>query len=147
MAVGPTRLQLMHLSVLRDFIDLEFRSLDPARQPPEVSLPPCQNGARADDGFASLLSSTRAGPCSPLSLERPHAQTAGVLPFPYRLERVVDDLILICYLVGNDFLPNLPTLYIPNGGLPAVFEAYKRTLPTLGAGDTAVGGPGARASG
>ena len=58
-------------------------------------------------------------------------QTAGVLPFPYRLERIVDDLILISYLVGNDFLPNLPTLYIPNGGLPAVFGAYKRILPTL----------------
>jgi len=33
---GPTRMQLMHLSVLRDYLDLEFRSLDRERQPPGV---------------------------------------------------------------------------------------------------------------
>jgi len=59
------------------------------------------------------------------------AQTPGVLPFPYRLDAIIDDLILVFYIVGNDFLPNLPTLYIPSGGLTAVFEAYKRTLPQL----------------
>lgn len=59
------------------------------------------------------------------------AQTPGVLPFPYRLDAIIDDLILVFYIVGNDFLPNLPTLYIPSGGLTAVFEAYKRTLPKL----------------
>ena len=36
-AAGPARLQLMHLSILRDFLDLEFRSLDSTRQPPQVS--------------------------------------------------------------------------------------------------------------
>jgi 5'-3' exoribonuclease 1 len=36
----------------------------------------------------------------------------GCLPFEYDLERVVDDLVLFCMLVGNDFLPPLPTMDI-----------------------------------
>jgi 5'-3' exoribonuclease 2 len=31
------------------------------------------------------------------------------LSFPYSLERVIDDFIIICFLAGNDFLPRLPS--------------------------------------
>ena len=32
-------------------------------------------------------------------------QGAGALPFGFDLERVVDDFVLFCMLIGNDFLP------------------------------------------
>lgn len=40
---------------------------------------------------------------------------ADGLPFAYDLERVVDDFVLFCMLVGNDFLPPLPTVDINEG--------------------------------
>ena len=54
------------------------------------------------------------------------------LPFPYNLERVIDDFILLAVFVGNDFLPNLPDLHIHENGLERLFEVYKNVLPGLG---------------
>jgi 5'-3' exoribonuclease 1 len=34
--------------------------------------------------------------------------------FKFDIERVIDDFILICFLCGNDFLPNSPSLDISN---------------------------------
>ena len=59
--------QLLHISILRDYFELEFSSLKP------------------------------------------------ILGNGWNLERLVDDFVLLCYLVGNDFLPNLPGLDIATG--------------------------------
>ncbi|KAJ3715996.1 exonuclease II [Lentinula raphanica] len=74
---------LLHLSLFREYLDLEFNSL------------------------------------------------ATQLPFPYSLERIIDDFILLAVFVGNDFLPNLPDLHIHENGLEKLFEVYKKVLPTL----------------
>ncbi|KAF8195285.1 XRN 5'-3' exonuclease N-terminus-domain-containing protein [Mycena galopus ATCC 62051] len=74
---------LLHLSLMREYLDLEFRDIAP------------------------------------------------VLAFPYSLERVIDDFILLAVFVGNDFLPNLPDLHIHENGLERLFEVYKRVLPGL----------------
>lgn len=54
------------------------------------------------------------------------------LPFPFDVERVVDDFVLFCMLIGNDFLPALPTLDISEGALNNIFKIYKELLPQLG---------------
>lgn len=64
-----------------------------------------------------------------LAMEFQELQQPGVLSFPYDLERVIDDFILMGFFVGNDFLPNLPGLHINEGALAAMFEIYKRVLP------------------
>jgi len=56
----------------------------------------------------------------------------GVLGFPYDLERIIDDFILLAFFVGNDFLPNLPNLHINEGALALQFETYKKILPRAG---------------
>jgi 5'-3' exonuclease len=49
-------------------------------------------------------------------------QEAGALDL---LDRVIDDFILFCFLVGNDFLPHLPFSEIGEGGLNKLFACYK----------------------
>uniref|UniRef100_UPI00358E17BF 5'-3' exoribonuclease 1-like isoform X2 n=1 Tax=Myxine glutinosa TaxID=7769 RepID=UPI00358E17BF len=53
------------------------------------------------------------------------------LSFPYVLESVIDDWVLMGFLVGNDFIPHLPNLHINQEALPLLYRAYLRVLPTL----------------
>ena len=87
MTPETTTFHLLHLSLLREYIDHEF------------------------GGY----------------LNEP-----GVLDFDYNLESIIDDWILMGFLVGNDFLPHLPHLHINKGAFSELFSTYKRVLPTLG---------------
>jgi 5'-3' exoribonuclease 2 len=58
--------------------------------------------------------------------------TPGRIPFQPSLERLSDDIVFLCFFVGNDFLPHLPSLDIRVGALDYLFNVYKRVLPTLG---------------
>lgn len=53
------------------------------------------------------------------------------LGFGYDLERVIDDWVLLIMLVGNDFLPHLPSLSIADGGLDDLMQQYKTLLPQM----------------
>ena len=50
------------------------------------------------------------------------------LPFQVDVERVIDDVVLFFMLVGNDFLPSLPTLDIAEGALDTMIGLYKELL-------------------
>lgn len=75
--------QLLHLSLVREYMELEFNDVKDA------------------------------------------------ISFPFDFEKVLDDFILINYFIGNDFLPELPSLLINEGALPIVFTTYKATLKQL----------------
>ncbi|KAI9812956.1 MAG: hypothetical protein M1826_002739 [Phylliscum demangeonii] len=64
-----------------------------------------------------------------LELEFQELKEPGVLDFPFDMERVIDDFILMAFFVGNDFLPNLPNLHINEGALALMFKIYKSVLP------------------
>ncbi|KAG5876457.1 hypothetical protein JTB14_032690 [Gonioctena quinquepunctata] len=51
--------------------------------------------------------------------------------FTYDFEKIIDDWVLMGFLVGNDFIPHLPNLHIANGALPILYKAYMDILPSL----------------
>lgn len=51
---------------------------------------------------------------------------------PFITESAVNDFIFICFMVGNDFLPHIPSLEIIEGGIDQMLDVYKNVGENYG---------------
>lgn len=53
-------------------------------------------------------------------------------PFRFDLERALDDWVFMCFFVGNDFLPHLPSLDIRENGIDTLIAIWRDNIPNMG---------------
>ena len=53
-------------------------------------------------------------------------------PFRLDLERALDDWVFMCFFVGNDFLPHLPSLDIRENGIDTLIAIWRDNISLMG---------------
>ena len=51
--------------------------------------------------------------------------------FRFDLERALDDWVFLCFFVGNDFLPHLPSLDIRENGIDTLIAIWRDNIPLM----------------
>ncbi|KFG60179.1 XRN 5'-3' exonuclease N-terminus protein [Toxoplasma gondii RUB] len=110
-------LQLLHISLLREYLFLEFAAAALRSTPPKESDEHPKRSETASTSEADALDTKAAA-----------IALCPSLLYPRERERIIDDYVLFCFMVGNDFLPHPKATDIADGGLDLLMSCYKEYL-------------------
>ena len=121
-AAADKPLLLLSLPTLREYLLHALRP-EAMRQPPNTEAMRHSEGLRAE----ATSRATAAGATVEDSNADEEMAESSAIDAWWDAERVLDDFVFLTFLVGNDFLPALPTLTIANGGLDDCLDTYTCT--------------------
>eukprot|EP00891_Asterochloris_glomerata_P005074 jgi/Astpho2/5074/Aster-08011 len=112
----------LNIGVLREYLKHEFRDVL------EPSSPVFAGNFDQDWGV-----NTFGDECLP-SATQPAGGRVGKKKNSLEFEAILQDFVLLTFLAGNDFLPNIPSLEIYDrpSGLDTLLKVYKDLLPGMG---------------
>ncbi|KAL8436179.1 hypothetical protein ACSSS7_001909 [Eimeria intestinalis] len=137
MLSNPEKLQLLHISLLREYLAMDLL-------PSQVAY--SSRGSKAfshqqdlNPSFASFAEGSQQAEEEVLlmgGLQQRLAQPRGQQPsvdgnsllLASERERVIDDFVIFCFLAGNDFLPHTLSTDIGEKGLDTMIACYRRFL-------------------
>ena len=120
-------IELIDISALREALAWEFAHL--------LGGPPVSDSGSEDDSDDAEDGGWSSGDEAVSRNQVPGLPYAGRVQKKksvFDLERIVDDIVFISGLLGNDFLPPVPSLDIHEGGMDALWGAYRASLPRSG---------------
>jgi 5'-3' exoribonuclease 1 len=131
--------EILDISSVRTMLESYFESVKGYFNVSEPVMRKVRNkGSKAKDKNAPnsvFFEKVKSAYVHPGWLEKVPASERGgskVADIVFDFERIVDDFILLSFLVGNDFIPSIPHFDIADGSMEMIMDTYHNLLPTLG---------------
>lgn len=137
---NPEKLQLLHTSLLREYLVLDLLPPRVAYSLPPPGDPPCHQTSSAtsfayvgtgdeyDEELLLLPALTKQPPARRQDRQQQSLHSNHMLAHASERERVIDDFVIFCFLAGNDFLPHTFSTDIGEKGLDSMIACYRRFL-------------------